>query len=88
MLLVVLENITVNPAQNMKLVSGNSGRPFDLSKITVLNPVNTPKVSGSLGNVVLMPDGKIKAISTTSKTPGTDIILKNIRIHIDVDNDT
>lgn len=67
----MLENVTLNTGQSAKLVS-SSGRTIDLSKITVLNPVNPPKPGGgSVGNVLLMPDGKLKTIGSSLKGTGT-----------------
>lgn len=59
--LSVLENVTLNTGNSAKLVS-SSGRSIDLSKITVLNSLGPVKSSSSSGNVLLMPDGKIKAV--------------------------
>lgn len=66
----VLENVTLNAGTAPKLMSG-PGRNIDLSKITVLNSISTMKSGTSAGNLLLMPDGKLKAVSASGKTPGT-----------------
>lgn len=76
MILLVLENLTLNPSSSAKLVSSTTGRSIDLSKITVLNSLNRTKTSaGSVGNVILMPDGKIKPITTTMKSGSNPVLL-------------
>lgn len=66
----VLENVTVNTGASAKLIS-SSGKTIDLSKITVLNSINSTKPGTSLTNVVLMPDGKLKTVGPAVKSSGT-----------------
>ncbi|KAJ8914984.1 hypothetical protein NQ315_002508 [Exocentrus adspersus] len=59
MILLVLENVTLNSSATAKLIS-NNGRTLDLSKITVINSVKGS--NATLGNVLLLPDGKLKTV--------------------------
>ncbi|CAH0559591.1 unnamed protein product [Brassicogethes aeneus] len=76
----VLENVTLNSSATAKLIS-NTGRTIDLSKITVINPSNQGKCGNNMGNVILLPDGKIKAVhgSTIKGTGNTPILLPGIK---------
>lgn len=67
---LVLENVTLNTGNSTKLISA-SGRSIDLSKITVLNSIAAVSKTSSSGNVLLMPDGKIKTVGPNQKTPGS-----------------
>ncbi|KAF2880713.1 hypothetical protein ILUMI_25455 [Ignelater luminosus] len=71
----VLENLTLNTNSTAKLISSTTGRSIDLSKITVLNSVNTTKAGTPVGNVVLMPDGKLKPFGSTVKGTGSTPLL-------------
>lgn len=66
-LLLVLENVTLSTGNSAKLVS-SSGKTLDLSKITVFNSINPVKAGGGLGNVLLLPDGKLKTIPAVKST--------------------
>ncbi|KAJ8931429.1 hypothetical protein NQ314_015668 [Rhamnusium bicolor] len=69
----VLENVTLNSSTTAKLIS-NSGRTIDLSKITVINSVKGGNTA--VGNVLLLPDGKLKTVHTSIKgNGGTPILL-------------
>lgn len=63
----VLENMQLTSQATAKLISNTTGRTIDLSKIGL-----GQRSSG--GNVVLMPDGKIKPI-TLKTNGGTPIVL-------------
>ncbi|CAH1154973.1 unnamed protein product [Phaedon cochleariae] len=68
----VLENVTLNSSSTAKLFHN---RTIDLSKITLINSVKG--TSGSMNNVLLLPDGKLKSMhgSTVKGTGGTPILL-------------
>lgn len=63
----VLENVQLTSQATAKLISNTTGRTIDLSKIGL-----GQRSTG--GNVVLMPDGKIKPI-TLKTNGGTPIVL-------------
>lgn len=63
----VLENVQLTSQATAKLISNTTGRTIDLSKIGLGQ-------RSSSGNVVLMPDGKIKPI-TLKTNGGTPIVL-------------
>lgn len=70
--LLVLENVTLNSGTTAKLIS-NNGRTIDLSKITVINSVKGSNTA--VGNVLLLPDGKLKTVHSSTKGNGGAPIL-------------
>nr|CAH7718442.1 unnamed protein product [Callosobruchus chinensis] len=74
----VLENVRLNSSTTAKMLQN---RTIDVSKISMINP--SPVKGGAsgtnIGNVLLLPDGKLKTVSGgTNATPpvkGTPIIL-------------
>ncbi|KAF5299480.1 hypothetical protein FQR65_LT01061 [Abscondita terminalis] len=66
----VLENVTLNPGSNAKLISGPGNRSIDLSKLSLLSSNNSKS-----GPVVLLPDGKLKSLGSTVKGTGNTPIL-------------
>lgn len=75
----VLDNVTLNTATSAKFIS-SSGRSIDLSKITVLNPLSSVKGSSSSGNVLLMPDGKLKNVGPSSKPLGNISVFNKVLV--------
>lgn len=69
---LVLENVTLNSTTTAKLIQNKS---FDLSKVTLINSAKGSNTT--VGNVFLLPDGKLKTIQNTTLkgSGGTPIIL-------------